>query len=311
MARDVRVAGWVALTSVDDVPDDYVYWLDDSLALPITPGHDRPHDDRDIAPVRHKAPSRALVSREWSSGAVPEAFRVRIHRGHAVPLRAIGLAAVALAVPAMIYGASASPEPTALPVPPRSYVTLAPVPEESTVIAPVVAVADPQRAAEPAVDDPAPPPTTGVARPANPPAKPPVIPPQAPPAAAPVRVAREAEAAGNIDRGSVAPRRLASGGTVMGWIGHGRRNTLAVTGLRVPADGRYRVTVHYATAERRQASVRVNSGTWLVVDFPSTGGWDSIGTVTVDVPLAAGDNTLEFGNAHYWAPDLDRVVVTR
>lgn len=309
MAEDLRVGGWVSLTSVDDLPDDYVYWLDRGLTVPISPGREAGRD-RSLAP----ATSALVLRRDFSGGAVPDAFRVRQHRAYAVPVKAITIAAAVLAVPAVLYGASTPDDEVALPaLPPFVAATAAPSPPERTA-KPAVSNADGRAQAQQAALPPrtADPTREPVARPVVPSPTPPVRPP-ARPQPQPVRVVREAEASGNIRHGSVGPRRLdrASNGAVMGWIGNGRRNTLEFTGLTVPTAGTYQVTVHYVTAEWRRAGVVVNGRDVLLVDFPSTGGWDNVGQVTIRVRLAAGANTLEFGNPHYWAPDLDRLVITR
>lgn len=308
MAAEPRVAGWVALTSVDGVPDEYVYRLDRDLVLPVTPGR-----DRDIAPVRHRASTRTASSddrspqpRAWVAGAVPDACRVRQHRGQAVPVRVIGLAAVVLAIPAIFYGAS-MPRGSIAPAaaPPPAYVGVVPSPsEESTVEAPVRVAARQQEAPRPTPPSSTPPSSTPPRRnPAGPVAPPPSPPPQ-------LRVVREAEASGNVRRGSTAPRRV-PGGVVIGAIGNGWRNTLTFTDLTVPASGLYRVTVHYVSAEWRRAGVELNGGPRMIVDFPPTGDWATVGQVTVRIPLRKGANTLEFGNPYTWAPDLDRVVVVK
>ncbi|BCB82592.1 hypothetical protein Pflav_090020 [Phytohabitans flavus] len=112
--------------------------------------------------------------------------------------------------------------------------------------------------------------------------------------------------------GRTAPRELAgaSGGTVVGWVGEGRDNTLEFTGVTVATDGRYEVTVHYVTSDRRTAAVEVNGGFAQFLEFPATGSWDRIGSVKVTLTLRAGANTIEFGNRRNWAPDFDRLTLT-
>ncbi|MFC0530999.1 hypothetical protein [Phytohabitans kaempferiae] len=128
---------------------------------------------------------------------------------------------------------------------------------------------------------------------------------------APAPGSYEAEAPGNRLGGRAATREVAtaSGGSVVGWVGDHRDNTLTFTDVTVPAAGRYRVTVHYLTEERRAAAVEANGRFAQIVDFPSTGGWDRVGTITVTLTLRAGENTIEFGNRYSWAPDFDRLVV--
>jgi hypothetical protein len=56
--------------------------------------------------------------------------------------------------------------------------------------------------------------------------------------------------------------------------------------------------------------VRVDGQDPTVVAFPLTGGWSTPGTVSILVGLAkGGSNTLTFGNAAGYAPDLDAVQV--
>ncbi|MCW6008070.1 hypothetical protein K1W54_26520 [Micromonospora sp. CPCC 205371] len=304
MAEDLRVGGWVSLTSVDDLPDDYVYWLDRGLTVPVSPGR-----ETSLAP----AASTLVLRRDFSGGSVPDAFRVRQHRAYAVPVKAITIAAAVLAVPAVLYGASTSDGEVALPVlPPFVAATGAPsqteeptTPDAAELRGQAQQVALPPRSVDPTRDP--------VTRPVAPPSPTPPVRPPARPEPQPVRVVREAEASGNVRHGSVGTRRLetASSGAVVGWIGNGRRNTLEFTGLTVPTAGTYQVTVHYVTAEWRRAGLVVNGRDVLLLDFPSTGNWENVGQVTVQVRLDAGTNTLEFGNPHYWAPDLDRLVITR
>jgi hypothetical protein len=121
----------------------------------------------------------------------------------------------------------------------------------------------------------------------------------------------EAEAPGNRLGGRAAPRELAgaSGGKVVGWVGEGRDNTLAFTGVTVATAGRHQVTIYYASQERRAAAVEVNGAFAALVDFPSTGGWDEVGSTTVTLTLRAGANTIQFGNRYAWAPDFDRLLL--
>ncbi|WP_173042077.1 CBM35 domain-containing protein [Phytohabitans flavus] len=97
---------------------------------------------------------------------------------------------------------------------------------------------------------------------------------------------------------------------MVGWVGEGRDNTLEFTGVTVATDGRYEVTVHYVTSDRRTAAVEVNGGFAQFLEFPATGSWDRIGSVKVTLTLRAGANTIEFGNRRNWAPDFDRLTLT-
>jgi hypothetical protein len=56
--------------------------------------------------------------------------------------------------------------------------------------------------------------------------------------------------------------------------------------------------------------VSVNGGAATSVSTPGTGGWDTVGSVSVTLNLAAGVNTIRIGNPAGRAPDLDRIVVS-
>jgi hypothetical protein len=122
----------------------------------------------------------------------------------------------------------------------------------------------------------------------------------------------EAEAAGNTLAGQAATRSSAgaSGGALVGYVGGGTANYLQFNNVQASAAGARQVTVHYASGEARSTTVSVNGGTAVAVSTPSTGGWDTVGSVTVSLQLNAGANTIRFGNPTGWAPDFDRIVVS-
>lgn len=115
-------------------------------------------------------------------------------------------------------------------------------------------------------------------------------------------VTYEAEASGNTRTGGavVATCGACSGGAKVGYIGNGA--TLVVNG--VPA-GTWSVTIHYLSAVARTALVNGQS-----VSFAPTGSWDTLGSTTVTVTVAAGGNTVTIANPTGWAPDIDRITVT-
>ncbi|MDQ7906612.1 CBM35 domain-containing protein [Phytohabitans sp. ZYX-F-186] len=164
----------------------------------------------------------------------------------------------------------------------------------------------PPRTEEPVAPPPPPPPPGGEAAPPR------VATSPSPSPTTPAPASYEAEAPGNRLRGRVAAREMAgaSGGSVVGWVGRERDNTLTFTGVTVAKDGRYEVTVHYVTGERRTAAIEVNGRFAAMVDFPATGGWDRVGSVRVTLALRAGANTIEFSNRWAWAPDFDRLVLS-
>jgi hypothetical protein len=87
--------------------------------------------------------------------------------------------------------------------------------------------------------------------------------------------------------------------------------------------GRYRMVVGYANGELgdgatnynsnivdRYAEISVNGGTAKKVYFRNTLGWSNYWTTVVDVDLAAGANTVTFGNSSSgYAPNIDRIQI--
>jgi hypothetical protein len=120
----------------------------------------------------------------------------------------------------------------------------------------------------------------------------------------------EAEATGNTLTGGavVAACSGCSGGAKVGYLGNG--STLTVNSVNGATGGATAVTLYYATAVPRTASVSVNGGAATTVSFPSTGDWNTVGSATVTLNLAAGGgNSIKVANASDWAPDIDRIVV--
>lgn len=74
--------------------------------------------------------------------------------------------------------------------------------------------------------------------------------------------------------------------------------------------GSHVLTISYASAEARSATIRVGNGTATTVAFPATGGWDTVATTTVPVTLTGGDNTITIAGPDGWAPDIDKITIT-
>ncbi|GAA3442653.1 fibronectin type III domain-containing protein [Planomonospora venezuelensis] len=125
----------------------------------------------------------------------------------------------------------------------------------------------------------------------------------------------EAEAAGNTFMGSAAATVCTpcSGGKRVDGIGYWS-NRLTITNIASTTAGTRQVTIHYTSSESRTADLIVNpptatTGTGTPVTFPATGGTSSLGSVTVTLPLAAGNNAIRIENMTGWAPNIDRITV--
>jgi endoglucanase len=100
-----------------------------------------------------------------------------------------------------------------------------------------------------------------------------------------------------------------SGGAKAGFVGKG--GTVTFGSVRVPAAGTYQLTIAYTDGTTpRTGVVSVNGSTALSMSFPTTGGFDTPGTVTVAIHLKAGTNSIAFGNPSAYAPDLDQITVS-
>ncbi|NUR70541.1 MAG: hypothetical protein HOU81_06955 [Hamadaea sp.] len=121
----------------------------------------------------------------------------------------------------------------------------------------------------------------------------------------------EAEASTNTLAGQAAVRSSsgASGGALVGYVGNGTANYLQFNGITSTA-GAHSVRVYYASGATRSMTISVNGGTAISVSTPSTGGWDTVGSVVVTLNLVAVSNTIRFGNPTGWAPDFDRIVIS-
>ena len=101
------------------------------------------------------------------------------------------------------------------------------------------------------------------------------------------------------------------GGEKVGYVGDG--GTLTFNDVDVSAAGNYAVQIGYLDGTSgitgRSATITVNGGAAQTVTFIPTGSFQDPGSVTVSLPLTAGENTVEFGNSSAYAPDFDAITV--
>jgi hypothetical protein len=98
-----------------------------------------------------------------------------------------------------------------------------------------------------------------------------------------------------------------SGGAKVGFVGNG--GTLTFNSISVPSAGTYRVTLVYCSGDPRPAMVSANGGPPQALSFASTGSYNTTGTMTVSLPLNAGNNTIQLGDPTAYTPDFDRIIV--
>jgi alpha-galactosidase-like CBM13-containing protein len=121
----------------------------------------------------------------------------------------------------------------------------------------------------------------------------------------------EAESSNNTLEGSafVLSCPTCSGGFKVGYVGS-NSGTLQFNGVGVVAPGNHTVTICYTNGDAvRYALLSVNGGPGMPVSFPSTGSFQTVGSIQITITLNTGCNTLEFSNpiVGSWAPDFDRI----
>jgi hypothetical protein len=124
-------------------------------------------------------------------------------------------------------------------------------------------------------------------------------------------ISYEAESSNNTLTGSafVLSCPTCSGGQKVGYVGN-NSGTLQFNGVGAVAPGRYSVTICYTNGDPvRYALLSVNGGSGTPLSFPSTGSFQTVGSIQTTIVLNTGCNTLEFYNpiVGSWAPDFDRI----
>ncbi|MGC5307652.1 alpha-galactosidase D [Micromonospora zamorensis] len=119
----------------------------------------------------------------------------------------------------------------------------------------------------------------------------------------------EAEASVNTLTGnaSVGGCDACSGGQKVGNLYLG--GAVRFNDVTVRKDGIYTVAVSYVSGDARSVHVSSNSGNGSYLKFPSTGDWGTVETVTVQLALRAGVNTITFDSGTWYSPDIDRIAV--
>ena len=125
-----------------------------------------------------------------------------------------------------------------------------------------------------------------------------------------VAVSYEAESSSNTLAGGAvkASCGACSGGQKVGYVGN-NSGTLQFNGVNATSGGTVPLAIYYTSGEARAAQLSVNGGAGTTINFASTGGWDTVGSIQANISLNAGGNTIKFSNSSGWAPDFDRIVV--
>ncbi|MFC3572001.1 alpha-galactosidase D [Streptomyces yaanensis] len=121
----------------------------------------------------------------------------------------------------------------------------------------------------------------------------------------------EAESANNTLTGnaSVAACDACSGGKKAGNLYLDSK--LQFNDVKVQKDGIYTIKVAYVSGDPRSVTVYSNSGNGTRLKFPSTGDWSTADTVSIQLALKAGSNTITFDSGWDYSPDIDRIDVPK
>jgi alpha-galactosidase len=100
-----------------------------------------------------------------------------------------------------------------------------------------------------------------------------------------------------------------SGGSQVGYLG-GPSNGTVVVPVNVSAAGLYNLTIYYSTADPRVIYVTPNNGNYTGISCPPSGGWSTVGSISMNITLNAGSNSIRLDNgAGNYAPNIDRIVL--
>ena len=119
----------------------------------------------------------------------------------------------------------------------------------------------------------------------------------------------EAEAATLSGTVSAGFSNYASGLAKAGNIGGGSANSVTFTNVTVPYAGVYQLEIDYATKGPRSFFLSINGMAAQELSLDGSSFDDPVAKV-LEVPLHAGQNTIQLGNPQGFSPDLDRLVVT-
>ncbi len=97
----------------------------------------------------------------------------------------------------------------------------------------------------------------------------------------------------------------ASGGCKVGWLGKSNDNYLEWRNVYSQTGGRYRLILGYICGESRSLVLYVNGQRVQNFSSLNSGGWNKVGTRSVEIHLNAGQNTVRIVNATNWMPDMD------
>ena len=95
-----------------------------------------------------------------------------------------------------------------------------------------------------------------------------------------------------------------SGGMKALWLGYKPENDLRFDKVYSKSGGYYNMTIAFLSAEDREICVEIN-GKKAAVCTVNSGGYDKVGTTTLNVKLKRGNNKIRLYSTDYYMPDID------
>ncbi|HTN20239.1 MAG TPA: T9SS type A sorting domain-containing protein [Pelobium sp.] len=81
--------------------------------------------------------------------------------------------------------------------------------------------------------------------------------------------------------------------------------------VNVATAGIYKLELFYIVDNNdRFFDILINGTTSIRPTIRGTGNWEDVGSTSVFIKLIAGDNTLKFYNSYWYAPNLDKLILT-
>ena len=96
----------------------------------------------------------------------------------------------------------------------------------------------------------------------------------------------------------------------VGSDGGNREDATVTFRPNMPADGTYTLTVTYLCGSSDRSLELLHNGETAVIPCPGD-DWSEVKTTSVQIPLHKGKNTLRFGNANWYAPNLAKIKISK
>ncbi len=101
-------------------------------------------------------------------------------------------------------------------------------------------------------------------------------------------------------------------GAYAAWLGNDPANYMEWRDVHTFEGGKYRLSIYYGTAEKRNLDLYVNGELIRSFQNLNNGSWSSNwGTATASITLQPGRNTIRLGNATGFAPNIDYIKLLR